>query len=169
MKKLNYLFLSVITLTFLTLASCGDDDPGVPPIELVKERLAGTWEVDPNDATSHVSFKGEDRTDFYTTFALTLTPNAKDNPGGSYSTTLVEDPDPWPSNGTWVFTNPDNITTADITNFFITRNDGVLIDVTLTDTKLELVFTYDEAIHDSDNNRVMEVDGEWIFVLVPQN
>ncbi|MGK7388915.1 MAG: hypothetical protein ACNS60_01135 [Candidatus Cyclobacteriaceae bacterium M2_1C_046] len=169
MKKLNYLFLSVIAVVFLTLVSCGDDDPGVTPIEAVKERLAGTWAVDASNTTSKVLFGTEDRTDGYTNFALTFNLSGLDIPGGSYTTTLVDEPDPWPSSGTWTFTNPDNITDPAATTFQITRGDGVVIDVNLTETTLELNFSYDQSVHAGDDNRIKAVDGEWTFVLVKQN
>lgn len=169
MKKLNYLILLGLSVAFFTFSGCGDDDVQLDPYERVKERLAGTWVIDESGSTSMVVFGGtENRTDAYSGFALTITANAVGDAGGNYTTTTIEEPDPWPSSGTYEIVEPDNITDPNAQTFTVERGDGLLIDVLLTETKLELTFTYDEAAHDQDDNRIKAVDGEWKFVLVPQ-
>ena len=168
MKKINYLFLPFFAFAFFSLVSCGDDGPETPAFEMVKDRLTGTWGVDETQ-TNQVVFKTEDRTDSYSGFTLTLTAGGTGEEGGSYSTSLVDELDPWPSSGDWTFTNTDNITDPNTSSFSITRGDGVVIQVSgLSESQVVLEFTYDESTHAQDDNRVSEVTGQWKFVLTKQ-
>lgn len=168
MKKINYLFLPLFAFAFFSLVSCGDDGPETPAYEMVKDRFSATWVVDATK-TNQVLFQSEDRTDSYANFALTVTAGATGVEGGNYSTTLVDEPDPWPSSGSWTFTNVANITDPNASSFSVTRADGVVIQVSgLTETQVVLEFTYDQSTHAQDDNRIKEVDGVWKFTLTKQ-
>lgn len=161
MNKINFLLLTGIIIGFVGLAGCGDDSgPVINPVDAVTDRFSKIWIVNLTDATSTVMFGTEERTDAYADFQLTI------NDDNTYSTVEISEIDPWPTTGTWQFTDPDDITDPNQNSFFITRGDGLLISVTLSnnDEVIELNFSYDQDIHEGE--RMMAVDGQWKFVLV---
>jgi hypothetical protein len=162
MNKLNYFLRTGIIVGLTALAGCGDDNaPEIDPKEAVTERFSNTWIVG-TDATSKVLFGTEPRTDAYSAFSLTIT---EDN---TYTTVEVDDPDPWPASGSWSFTNPENITSASQNAFSVTRDDGLIMNATLSnnDKTLQLTFEFDPEIHAGE--RIMAVNGQWTFILVAQ-
>lgn len=162
MKKLNNFLLIGIITGFTALVGCGDDNaPEIDPKQAVAERFANTWIVG-TDPASKVLFGSETRTDAYTAFSLTITEDNK------YTTVEVDDPDPWPNSGSWSFTNPENITSATQNSFSVTRDDGLVMNATLSndDQTLQLTFEFDPETHAGE--RIMAVTGQWTFVLVAQ-
>lgn len=162
MNKANYFILIGVILGITALVGCGDDNaPEIDPKEAVTERFSKTWIVG-TDPVSKVLFGAEDRTDAYTDFSLKITEN------NSYSTVEVADPDPWPASGTWSFASPENITSATQNSFLVTRNDGLIMNATLSDNDetLTLTFEFNPDVHEGE--RIMAVNGQWTFILVAQ-
>lgn len=154
MKKLNYLLSAVILLTVLVTVGCSKDEGGPSAEEQVTDRFSKTW------ALSSASLGSDAVTDLS---GLTLTINSN----LSYSTggTVARTPHPWPSSGTWAFTTP--ITDASASSFVVTRDDGLEINVTLTDTTLIMSFTFVEGTH-SQNGREEAVSGAWSMEFAAQ-
>lgn len=162
MNKILVLLLVGCVFSLVTLTSCGDDDgPQIDPVDALTEDLTFTW-----NPTS-VSFEGEDRTDQYTGFSLTISEGSQN--GGNYSTTEVAVRDPWPNSGSWEFQNPDNIT-VNTTSFNIVRNDGLVISVTLSNegNNMSMVLNnYDEDTHEG--AKTAAVNGSWTFEFTRAN
>ena len=67
-------------------------------------------------------------------------------------------PNPWPASGTWKVKGDPKVDTG----FTITREDGLDITVALTETSLNLRFTFDDDTHKT-GGRNEAVDGAWVM------
>jgi hypothetical protein len=147
MKKLNYLLSAVILLAVLVTVGCSKDDGGPSAEQQVIDRFAKTWTL------TSASYDDGNVTDL-SGLTLTLSDNFSYSTGGSVTRT----PHPWPSSGTWSFTTP--ITDAAASSFSVTRDDGLVMSVELTDTTLTLNFNFEEGTH-SQTGRTEGIDGQW--------
>ena len=155
MKYPNKLVATVAIFSMiLTLGCGGGEDPtpeGVPG-----EVLAATWaQDDAGDVTGGPA--AEDFTAFEITISTTTTPGVLDYTTQGTNTLI------FPNRGT--FTLPENPNFS--TGAQVTREDGKAIDVSITsDNQLRMVFTVDSnSSTPTDNSRVAEIGGEYIFVL----
>ncbi|MTI20338.1 hypothetical protein E1176_04825 [Fulvivirga sp. RKSG066] len=143
MNKILYILSFVCLAAVLVMSSCSDDDSSQPsPTAEQKVALM-------NDGTAWVVesvIKDDfDVTSQYTDFRLVL---------GDF-TYAVENSvgNAWPkAEGTWTFANDEGTV--------IVREDGVNMNVMLTDTTLQLTFTAN-----SKSGRVHSVEGEYVFNL----
>lgn len=156
MKKLNYLLSVAVLFALLVTVGCSKDDgPGVSAEDQVKERLSKTWLI------SSATLASQTVTDL-TGLTLTITDQLSYTSNGN---TAARQPNPWPTSGTWVFKTA--ITDASTGSFVITRDDGLDINVTLTDTTLSLGLVFDDSIHNG-SSREEAVDGSWVFEFTAQ-
>jgi len=147
MKKfLNYLTFALFA-SLIIFASCGGGDESEPSeLDIAAEELTtatATLVSVSNTSNGATELNWDD-------FTITFTGNSA---GGTYTTTGVpaEGEDVWPTNGTWTFTEGSNGSS-------ITRQDGTVIGITISDTDLEMSFSYDETIA-----RVKDITGDWVF------
>ena len=125
-----------ISKTFLSVCvfvvvSCSSSDPDPAPEmsaeEKQIEKLAKTWTL------GTVRYGDEDISDRFENFALTLTEGKKYSATGSLG---GFDYEPFKASGSWTFDSQDlNV---------INRNDGVVMDITVSEDNLSLVFTITE-------------------------
>ena len=140
----------IISLTFICLlmnCSSTSDDPGPELTEEEKQinLLAKTWSL------GTVRYGGDDVTDRFSGFTLTMTKSK------SYSSTPDRgnyDFEPFKDTGSWDFKG-DNLNVLD-------RNDGVEMDILVTETSLRLNFIVAES-----NGRIAAL-GEYQFDLTTQ-
>ena len=116
MKKLNYLFSTVILLAVLMTIGCGKDEPSISAEEKLVDKISGTW------TASAVTYNtSDDRTTVYSGFTITLS-GSKDA-GYSYSASVPAAVDFGPfksqTSGGWTFTN--EVTDASASSVGITR------------------------------------------------
>jgi|GEM_PF-4680487 len=153
MKKLNYLLSAVVLLAVLVTVGCGTNEPGPSAEVQVTDMFAKTWTL------TSASLDNDPITDMN---GLTLTVNS----AFTYSTggTVARPVHPWPSNGTWEFTTPITEVTG---SFQVTRDDGLVIDVTLTETTLILRFIFIEGTN-LGSGRVEALAGAWSMEFAAQ-
>lgn len=150
MKQLSQLLTALVFCSLMIFISCGKKDKNDPidPVDEVGEKLVSTWEM------SSVTVDGTAR-DEWADFTLTIAYNPADNTG-TYTTSGVPTNAGadvvWPSSGT--FSLAVGSTTS------ATRNDGVVITVTVSDTGLDLRFPISGS-----GDRVSTFDGAWQFVF----
>lgn len=156
MKRLNFL----IVLALLGVASffwqCGSDPaPTKNPQDEQLEKLSKTWKVNSANAVLFSSTGTQQPVSGYDNFEITIsgTPgqstfnfNTSGRPPGIVG--------PWPATGTFTFG-------SDFATVF-TRNDGLVITYSVTDTQLQMTFSYTGA---GFTGRVNEVEGNWTFNL----
>ncbi|HZY79402.1 MAG TPA: hypothetical protein VFE50_07765 [Cyclobacteriaceae bacterium] len=160
MKFIFKPLLSVIVLAVLFgYAGCG----GNKPVEPTKEEEALTklntqWKVGSN---GNVTLDGVSKKADYANFTLTLSGSAGSATYG-YTTAGRPQLSPWPSGGTWVFTDVNNPAAG------IKRDPGVAgkelavnYTVSATGDQLEISFNYTGA----GETRTSKVAGAWIFTL----
>ena len=153
-KSIKGLFLACTCATLLIFANCGGgggDDPVAAPTAAQKNAtlLDGTWKL------NSVTNEGNPR-DEWTGFTLTLSLD-DDFAGGTYTASGIpaEDTDKlvWSTSGT--FTASSDLTT-------LTRNDGIVMTLVVSETALNLSFTVPES-----GGRVDGFTGAWVFKMVP--
>jgi hypothetical protein len=152
---LNSGFTALALIVLLTYSGCGPD-PVTPSAEEVQlGKLQGTWKVKDggNVTRDNVSKSVE-----YTNFTLTLSGTAG-NPTFDYSTTGREIPSPWPASGKWKFGgSPETVVIRDPDS----PNDTIEMMYTVTDSTLEITFTFSNA---TGYSRTKQVVGTWVFTL----
>jgi hypothetical protein len=143
---IQLLSMGVVLCGLVALQSCDKKNgPGesIEDQQLIK--LSKTWTV------TSVTLDGLDKTTDYANFVLTISGTAGSPPFG-FSTSGAPSPSPWPSSGNWTFgTSP---TTE------LIRDDEVVITYSVTDTVLQLSFSYNG---DGFLGRTNSVTGPWIF------
>ena len=142
----------------ISLVSCDKDDPKKKTDEQVQlEKLIGTWTI-----VSAVN-DGEDRTDAFNGFTLTLSGNYAENNTYNYSVTGQRpDPSPWwLETGTWKF--GANKLTELIRD--PATNSEIDMNYQVTDTNLTLTFTLPDGAGLPGSGRIQSVAGPWVFQL----
>lgn len=147
MKRVTDLLTALVFISLVVFISCnrGDDGPDGPtPEEEQATKLRGTWTLVSGGAqlgtTPRTEWEG-------------LSANLQgDASGGTIAVTGVpSDPgaeDVWPTNSNWTFGS----SIAEVV-----RDDGVTLNVTVTDNTLDVRFTI------SDSGRIEGFDGNWSF------
>ncbi|HMJ68946.1 MAG TPA: hypothetical protein VK508_08625 [Cyclobacteriaceae bacterium] len=148
--------LSVVILAVLLgYAGCkGTDNPPTPEDEVQLGKLSSTWKVAGNG--TDVTLDGSSRKSEYSNFQLTLT----GTPGATsfgYTTTGRPPLSAWPSSGSWNF---GSTVATDVVRDQGTSKE-VSMTYTVTDSQLELTFTYNGA----GEARTSDVTGVWVFRL----
>lgn len=153
MKRNGLLFgVLFIGMTFLFSDCKKSSGPGQSPQDAQLVKLSKTWIISTaTGSTDGVTLDGTPQTG-YTSFALTINGTAGQTTFG-YSIQGRPPLGPWPASGT--FTYGSDYATQ------LTRDDGLPITYSVTDTKLQMTFNY------SGNgfSRVNNVKGNWVFNL----
>ena len=154
MKIMKSLFLACTCATLLIFANCGGgggDDPVAAPTAAEKNALL----LDKDWSLSSATNAGTTR-DEWTGFTLKFGIDS-DLAGGTYTASGIpaEDTDKlvWSTSGT--FTASSDLTT-------LTRNDGIVMTLVVSETALNLSFTVPES-----GGRVDGFTGAWVFKMVP--
>lgn len=148
--------LSVIALAILLgYTGCGGKkEPGPSDEEKALTALSATWKV--AGTNTDVTLNGVSKKADYSGFTLTVSGTAG---AATYGYTTAGRPSlsPWPSSGAWKF---GDVIATDIIRDPATAKE-VDMHYTVTDTQLELTFTYDQA----GESRTSQVTGVWVFRL----
>ena len=147
MKLIFRYIIVTVFLSALMNCSSNSDDPGPELTEEEKQinRLAKTWSL------GAVHYSGDEVTDRFDGFTLTMTKSK------TYSSTPERgdyDFEPFKDTGSWDFKG-DNLNVLD-------RNDGVVMDIVVTETSLRLIFMITES-----NGRLAGL-GEYQFEMTTQ-
>lgn len=132
-----------IVLAMMIAGSCKDDEPS----EAGKQtnRLVGTWTIGQQGYVKRDDITSVEWTDFTLTFTST-----------EY-TSNSHYPAVWPTHGTWTFAR-GNINR-------IEREDGLPIDIEITESTLKLTFIQPDA---GLSGRVSGTSGEYVFFFHKQ-
>ena len=147
MKHLRKFVFFTFSLAALMLISCGNDDSAddlvTQPTEeenQLESLSASTW------AMSSVTLDAADATLNFSGLALTLKADKTYTTNGSY--------DPvWPSSGTFAFGSDLNT---------LTRDDGVSMTVSVSESSLTVTFTYADS-----SGRIDAIPGDYVFSFTP--
>ena len=143
-RLLTILSLLVVAVTFWQCPS--DPPPAQDPKDALLEKLSKTWNttsqtIDSQPETGHDGFS----------ITITSTPG---QPTFNYTTSgRPSGPTPWAPSGTFTFENDFNTT--------LRRDDGTIVTYSVTDTQLQLNFTYNGAGYTG--SRITVVQGDWTF------
>lgn len=157
MKSFNLITFILMIGGLIFITACGGDDPVEPtPDELRLEELAGTSNITWALATgTAVTLEGNDRTDDWQNFELTLTTSK------SYNTTSSFEESVWPSAGTWDFTGTEGAGLL-----IIIRSDQQQINIDNISTS-NLTLSFNKVLsRTNQNERVNSIEGEWVFKFV---
>lgn len=142
------LFVIAVGMMILVLTDCksggGDPEPNEADVQLGK--LTATWKCS-------AATKGGVAQDGYNDFKLILSGTAGSDTF-NYSCTDRPSLSPWPANGTWKFGT--NVATD------ITRDSDLPVSYSVTDSQLQVTFTYSGA---GFAGRTNEVNGTWVFTF----
>ncbi len=141
--KISILFCALILLSLCQCSSSGDPEPEPTAEEKQLEKIARVWKP------GVVTHGGEDVTHRFEDFVLTLTKNKAYTASGNLGDFDYE---PFKPSGTWDFMEDDLNRIA--------RNDGVDMDVQVSDDELILTFSISES-----NGRIAGL-GSYRFQLV---
>lgn len=148
MKRTNLLIALVLLGVSVSFWKCGDDPPpAVSPQDAQLAKLSKTWKA---NATTYNSgaITG------YENFVITMT----GTPGtATFNYTITgrpTGPTPWPASGTFTF-GTDFAT-------ILTREDGIVVTYSVTDTQLQFNFTYAGS---GFTGRVGNVEGVWSYTF----
>ena len=146
MKYLRSFIFFTFSLGALMLISCGDDsdDPVTedPLTESTEEEKqleslsASAWKM------SSITLDGADATSNFDGLVLTI------NSDKTYSTNGSYDP-VWPSSGSFTFGSDINT---------LTRDDGVSMTISVSETSLTVTFTYADS-----GGRIDALPGDYVF------
>ena len=144
LKKL--LFAIAIIMMVLALVDCKSkgEDPGPSDQDLQLEKLTAAW-------TCTAATRDDVNQDGYTNFKLNISGTAGSDSFG-YSASGRPSLSPWPASGTWKF--------GSNTMSELLRDSNIPVSYSVTDTELQLTFTYSGS---GFNGRVSEVEGQWVF------
>jgi hypothetical protein len=147
-QSINKVFAAVLpgamlVVIFLQLTSCGSkSDPAPSAQDAVTAKLiANNWTM------QNVSVDNVDQTSVYKGLTIKFTANAFTTTNGAAV---------WPASGTWSFDSTDGKT--------IKRNDGIVVTVEATDTKLKLTLTWSKTT--LSGGRTESVGGLNVFSFV---
>ena len=150
MKHLRSFIFFTFSIASVMLISCGDDgdDPGSDdPVEATEEEnqleslSTSAWTM------TSITLDGVDATSNFSGLILTIKSDK------TYSTNGEYDP-VWPSSGTFTFGSDLNT---------LTRDDGVSMTVSVSETSLSITFTYADA-----GGRIDALPGDYVFSFTPQ-
>jgi hypothetical protein len=150
MKRLKHiiLFTGALATGILLLTRCSDDkEKSGSPVDLQMAKLMGTW-----NATS-AQMDDIDREGFQD-FILALSP-LPNQPKLSYIISGNPYASPWSAVTTGSLTFDE-----DQPEKYLVREDGVVIEYTVTDNELSMHFTFTES---NSGGRVSGVGGDWVF------
>lgn len=135
----------------LTIIGCKDSsDNAVDNAQLVKNKLAGTWNV------TYAELDGTPETDAFANLQLGLDANLSYT---TNSTTIERQPNPWAEQGS--FTLPAEVTSLD--NIVLTRDDGLEATFNfIDDNNMRITFIFNDS-NTGSNGRVQAVTGNWVF------
>lgn len=160
MKKLSYLLSAGVLVALFAIVGCGDDNGGgLSAVDAAGVNFEGTWIV---GSTGSVTFDTQDRSSDYGNFTLNVTYNTGQGSGSYTATGGPTGSSPWPTSGNWSFQSDS----PGANSFVIVREDNLNVNVTITETNMTLTFNYDDSINAG--SRTQAVNGEWEFILVPQ-
>jgi len=155
--KIAARILSLVVLAALTTfyVSCKpDDDPEKSETDQQIEKLNGTWAV--SEATLNSGPPDLDHSGM--TMAISGTAG---NQSVSFSVNgRPAGPSAWPPNGTFAF-GTANVKTS------LTRDDGVAVSYSVTDTQLIMDFEFQMTPYTS-SGKSKSVEGQWHFVFTKQ-
>ena len=145
MKYFRSLIFFTFSLGALMLISCGDDDDASvadDPVEQTEEEKqleslsASAWTM------SSITLDGADVTTNFSGLVLTIKSDKTYSTNGSY--------DPvWPSSGSFTFGSDINT---------LTRDDGVSMTISVSETSLTITFTYADS-----GGRIDALPGDYVF------
>jgi|GEM_PF-570982 len=165
-------FSSLITLAALSVlliySGCGSKNSETLEQKNFKlfsnpyNSTAKTWKVDVNNSQYGVSNNGVDNTQDWTNFTINFSGSADSTVYHYTCSTNRPALSVWPSKGKWSFdsVNPTNTIDRDP----LTDNLQVGYVLGANGTTLQLKFTYNGTGY----SRVENVQGTWIFNLIPQ-
>ena len=144
MRHFRSFIFFIFSIAAMTLISCGDDDDSVAddPTEQTEEEKqleslsASVWTM------SSITLDGADVTTNFSGLVLTI------NSDKTYSTNGSYDP-VWPSSGSFTFG-------SDIKTF--TRDDGVSMTISVSETSLTITLTYADS-----GGRIDALPGDYVF------
>jgi hypothetical protein len=144
MKHFRSFIFFIFSIAAMTLISCGDDDDSVAddPTEQTEEEKqleslsASVWTM------SSITLDGADVTTNFSGLVLTI------NSDKTYSTNGSYDP-VWPSSGSFTFG-------SDIKT--LTRDDGVSMTISVSETSLTITLTYADS-----GGRIDALPGDYVF------
>ena len=150
---MKYILSALLIVSLLAFAGCGGDDDGPSAREEFINDLAQTWWIDQSDESVSIQLDGQEVTSIFADFEITI------NTDLTYTTNsdiLAVESFPWPQSGSFTLT-------GDLKE--LVRDDGLIINVELTDeTLLSLSFIYDSGF-DNAGGRQQAVLGTWLFVM----
>jgi hypothetical protein len=144
MRHFRSFIFFIFSIAAMTLISCGDDDDSVAddPTEQTEEEKqleslsASVWTM------SSITLDGADVTTNFSGLVLTI------NSDKTYSTNGSYDP-VWPSSGSFTFG-------SDIKT--LTRDDGVSMTISVSETSLTITLTYADS-----GGRIDALPGDYVF------
>lgn len=144
MRHLRSFIFFIFSIAAMTLISCGDDDDSVAddPTEQTEEEKqleslsASVWTM------SSITLDGADVTTNFSGLVLTI------NSDKTYSTNGSYDP-VWPSSGSFTFGSDINT---------LTRDDGVSMTISVSETSLTITLTYADS-----GGRIDALPGDYVF------
>ena len=150
MKYLKKFVFFTFSIAAMMLMSCGDDDDVASvtddPVEQTEEEKqletlsASVWKM------SSITLDGADATSNFSGLELTIKTDKTYSTNGSY--------DPvWPSSGTFTFGSDINT---------LTRDDGVSMTISVSETSLSISFTYADS-----GGRIDALPGDYVFSFTP--
>ena len=149
MKYFRSLIFFTFSLGALMLISCGDDDDASvadDPTEQTEEEKqleslsASAWTM------SSITLDGADVTTNFSGLVLTIKSDKTYSTNGSY--------DPvWPSSGSFTFGSDLNT---------LTRDDGVSMTISVSETSLTITLTYADS-----GGRIDALPGDYVFNFTP--
>lgn len=159
--------LSLLTIASLALffANCGGDDGNDTPKE--KDQLKKLSEVWLLETPEGADLGGDDRTDDFTNFKLTMGGSYNsDTPEGPYTYSVGGSrptPSPWPASGSWTFVNFQSGNEGNLV-----RDDDVPMHYKINSTG-QLILTVQCAECDyAGAAKLLEVNGTWTFIFNAQ-
>mgnify|MGYP003957206999 CR=1 FL=1 len=145
MRHFRSFIFFIFSIAAMTLISCGDDDDGSvadDPAEQTEEEKqleslsASAWTM------SSITLDGADATSNFDGLVLTIKSDKTYSTNGSY--------DPvWPSSGSFTFGSDINT---------LTRDDGVSMTISVSETSLTVTFTYADS-----GGRIDALPGDYVF------
>jgi hypothetical protein len=151
MKHLRSFIFFTFSLGALMLISCGDDSDDPVTEDPVTESTEEEKQLESLSASawtmSSIILDGADVTSNFSGLVLTIKSDK------TYSTNGEYDP-VWPSSGTFTFGSDLNT---------LTRDDGVSMTVSVSETSLSITFTYADA-----GGRIDALPGDYVFSFTPQ-
>ncbi|MFW5761763.1 MAG: hypothetical protein ACOCXH_12355 [Cyclobacteriaceae bacterium] len=148
-NKILLYFLGFATMLYFS--QCGGSDPGPAfPMQEELDKLKNiTWQVDAVSKNGSITNEFDDFT-----IQFRGTPDGE-NFQGTYSTTNGQDL--WNTSGTWTFSDSSPLNT-------LMFDEELSVNYLNSGNRLRLSF-----IKNPPDGRLLRLEGDWVFDLVPQN